>query len=111
MTRTRPNTFATLTDDPLENVSAFQPRTDKLAVPHDEARRIAEANGFTARTTQAPSPKVDGRSLRSRGRTGQLNISVKPETKDAFWRFASAHGYEAGEDALLALLDLATPQV
>ncbi|MBB5704077.1 hypothetical protein FHS76_003992 [Ochrobactrum daejeonense] len=110
MTRTRPNTFAPLTDDPLEKVAVFQPRTEKPTVPKDETRRIAEASGFSARTQNTALPKVDARSLRSRGRTAQLNINVKPETKDAFWRFASANGYGAGEEALQALLALASPQ-
>lgn len=47
---------------------------------------------------------VDGRSLRRTNRKAQLNISVSPATKSAFWTFAKEHGYQIGGEALLALL-------
>jgi hypothetical protein len=46
----------------------------------------AKAAGFSGRAEQA---KVDGRSLRRTGRTAQLNIKLRPETRDAFLQAAA----------------------
>ncbi len=108
MTRQRPQTFAE-NADPLDNVASFEPRTEKPTISVEEARRIGEASGFSARETEqrAPTPIIDARSLRTTNRTAQLNVSVTPETKNRFWRYAQENGFGAGEEALVALLSLA----
>ena len=63
---------------------------------------IAAKEGFTSRS--GFTAKVDGRTLRKTGRTSQLNISVKPETKSKFWETAHAYGFSNGESFLLELL-------
>lgn len=107
MTRQRPQTFAA-SADPLDNVASFEPRTEKPSGSAEDARRVAEATGFSARDSVPKSLNtsmtIDARSLRTTQRTAQLNISVSPETKNRFWKYAQAHGYTVGEDALLALL-------
>lgn len=67
------------------------------------AAAVAAEEGFTPRT--GTTPRIDGRTLRKTGRTAQLNISVKPETKDRFWETAQSNGYSNGEEFLLFLLE------
>lgn len=66
-----------------------------------KARTVATEEGFTSRATK---PKVDGRTLRATGRTTQLNMAVKPETRDIFWQSAKDKGFTNGEEFLLHLL-------
>lgn len=100
----QPSTIFSPTTDPLDHVASFQPRNPKPALPYEDAKHIAKLAGFTSRDTASPIPPIDGRSLRRTNRKAQLNISVSPETKAAFWSFAQEHGYDVGEEALLALL-------
>ena len=83
-----------------------QPKKKKpaAATVSQIAKDAAKETGFSQRAT---GPKVDGRTLRATGRSAQLNMSVKPETRERFWQFAHAHGFTAGEDALLHLLKIA----
>ena len=70
-------------------------------------QKIAESEGFTSRQSKTQKTKiVDGRSLRSTGRTSQLNIAVKTETKNSFWQLAQDGGYSRGEEFLKELLEL-----
>lgn len=77
-----------------------KPKSDPV-VKHE----IAVAAGFTSRQNTTPKPKIDGRSLRATGRKEQLNIAVKPETKDEFWQAAQAAGFTRGEEFLLAMME------
>lgn len=83
-----------------------RPQVSTVGTSDSSEKAIAAAaaaeEGFTSRT--GTGPKIDGRTLRRTGRTSQLNISVKPETKDAFWRMAEMHGHPNGEEFLLFLL-------
>ncbi|NHO33997.1 hypothetical protein [Acetobacter fallax] len=76
-----------------------RPAVDKAttAAAVDDARRA----GFTARSDRV---KVDGRSLRRTGRSAQLNIKVKPETRVAFFEMAlDFHDTQEFVDHLLML--------
>lgn len=105
MTRQRPQTFSDHTTDPLDSLAQCKPQTAKPGVSQKEAQRLAAESGFTQREI-AFIKSFDGRCLRTTDRTAQLNISVRPETKNRFWKFAHENGFRAGEDALNALLDL-----
>jgi hypothetical protein len=48
---------------------------------------------------------VDGRTLRTTGRNMQMNIAVRPPTKDRFWNLAKARDIKSGEEMLLLLMD------
>jgi len=75
-----------------------------------ELDTLAEKSGFTARqrpVSDAPPPKIDGRTLRSKGRTKPFNIAVKPETHVRFWTMKAELGFAAGEDLLVHLMDQA----
>lgn len=105
MTRERPPTFSSDPDhDLLDNVSHLKPQPAKRDLPMEEARLLAEEQGFSAREAVS-NGFVDARSLRKTNRTAQLNISVTVGTKNRFWQYAQKHGYTAGEEALLALLN------
>lgn len=107
MSRERPPTFSFDPEhDALDKVRNLKPRPVQRTLPKEEARRVAEESGFSARDTGSAG-QFDARSLRRTNRTAQLNISVTTETKTRFWRFAKEQGFTAGEDALLALLDTA----
>ena len=78
-------------------------------------REIAAAEGFTSRQpARPPKPKpakpakpaqnIDGRTLRATGRTVQLNIAVKAETKNQFWSLAQAADHTRGEELLLDMM-------
>lgn len=90
--------------DPLDNVASFQPRSGQPALSSEDAKQVAKLAGFTSRETVSQAPAIDGRSLRRTNRKAQLNISVSPETKAAFWNYVKENGYDIGEEALLALL-------
>ncbi len=88
--------FSELTD----NNRAQQPRIDSITAR--AAIEDAKAAGFT---TRAPQTHVDGRTLRKTGRSAQLNIKVRPETKLAF--FEAAAEFPSTQDFLVHLLTLA----
>ncbi|MDE4063810.1 hypothetical protein [Phaeobacter gallaeciensis] len=108
MTRQRPQTFTDVIHDPLDELAASKPKPARERVSESEAQRLAAESGFTPRGV-AFVKSFDARSLRSTDRTAQLNISVRPETKRRFWQFAHEHGFKAGEDALVALLEMGSP--
>lgn len=103
MTRLPSTTFSPVAD-PLDNVADFKPQNTKPDLSQEDIKHVAKASGFTAREAAPVHVAVDGRSLRRTNRKAQLNISVSPATKSAFWTFAKEHGYQIGEEALLALL-------
>lgn len=87
----------------------FAPKGKVSRVPNAEkdvakkiAKEIAVKEGFTSR--QVPE-KVDGRTLRKTEKKAQLNIAVKPKTKDRFWAEAQSLGFAGGEEFLCHLLD------
>ena len=94
----------------IEGFETGKKSTDSKPTDMSKSKQIAaEAavqEGFTPRSGTAP--KIDGRSLRKTGRIAQFNISVKPETKDEFWRAAQKNGYSNGEEFLLFLLSRVT---
>jgi hypothetical protein len=59
--------------------------------------------GFTPRS---PETKIDGRSLRRKGRSEQLNVKVTPELKARVLERTYDQGYEAVADYLEYLLAL-----
>ena len=71
----------------------------------ETADRAAEAEGFTKRLTVSENEEISGRTLRSKGRTVRLNLSVRPETRRLFWLLAHRQGAESGEEFLLHLLN------
>lgn len=111
MNRIRPTTFEAVDDDPLLELEKIRPVPVQQTPATNKVREIADEAGFTARhgeargqIEEAVQATFDARSLRRTGRTSQLNIALKPQTKDRFWRYAQKQGYTAGEEALLALL-------
>lgn len=78
---------------------------EKLPTSPEKHRKIAEEEGFTSRQAKiTETPIVDGRSLRSTGRSSQLNIAVKSETKNSFWQLAQNGGYSRGEEFLIEMM-------
>lgn len=116
MTRIRPTTFLQEGDDPREKTSTLKAETKRAPLDTAKAAEISQASGFTSRSGKDESNGGDGtsvfdaRSLRRTGRSAQLNISIKPGTKERFWRFTQDHGFAAGEDALVVLLDAVANQ-
>ncbi|TRD15464.1 stability/partitioning determinant [Palleronia caenipelagi] len=89
----------------LGNLDDFKPQKPK-PIEKQPAEQVAREEGFTSRQPKAfPEAKIDGRSLRATGRKAQLNMAVKPATKDRFWSMAQAHGFTAGEEFLLAMME------
>lgn len=106
MSRKRP-TFEIQTEtDVLDTVSTRQASPTKKTDTVTDISHVAEEAGFGTR--QLPKVRediIDARSLRKTNRSAQLNISVRPETRNAFWKYAQANGFFSGEDALLSLLE------
>lgn len=97
-------------DDDLD-LSAFTP---KPAARPEEVRGVAESAGFRSREPVATqhSPKVAGEPTRREqrryrtGRNVQLNLKVRQEDLDAFYRLADESGEVLGlvfADAIAAL--------
>lgn len=61
------------------------------------ARERALAVTDRLQVEQRELRKIDGRSLRKAGRTEQVNIRLKQETKLAIQRLATANGWLIGE--------------
>lgn len=78
----------------------------KPKAPPKVQQEVAEAAGFTSRQRLTePSQKVDGRTLRATGRTVQMNIAVKAETKNEFWVLLQDSGYARSEELLLDMME------
>jgi hypothetical protein len=92
-------------DNQTTDYTNFKPRSQPHATSAEPVKHTAEEAGFTTRHAAPPPAKIDGRSLRSSNRTAQLNIAVRPETRDRFWRLAQAAGLQTGEDFLNRLMD------
>ncbi|MEQ9604354.1 MAG: hypothetical protein RLO01_13015 [Thalassobaculaceae bacterium] len=67
----------------------------------DVAATVAVRAGFTPRT---PEAKIDGRKLRAKGRTKQLNIKVTPELHAEM--IERAQGFESVADYLEHLVHM-----
>lgn len=103
--------------DPLGDLSDFAaPRPlARPRPPAEEVRKVAEANGFVARTPPArvrskpePAPPPIARRYRPmRQRTNrnlQLNLKVDPDTLARFNALAEREGWNLG-DTFVQLLD------
>lgn len=84
----------------------FGPKPKPMAPPKVQ-QEIAEAAGFTSRQQQQvkPQDKVDGRTLRATGRTVQMNMAVKAETKNEFWRLLQESGHTRSEELLQDMME------
>ncbi len=87
-------------DDDL-GVGEFKP---KAAARPEQVRGVAEQAGFRSREPKAapadPPPAVPERREPRRYRTGrnvQLNLKVRQEAVDAFYRLADERGWVLGE--------------
>lgn len=86
------------------DVSGFapkQPTPPEKKPPVETVRAISEAARFPSREAAPPPPapveaKRDQRRYRT-GRNVQLNIKVKAETLDAFYKIADREGWVLGE--------------
>ncbi|NKE48672.1 stability/partitioning determinant [Roseomonas frigidaquae] len=81
------------------DLSGFKP---KAAAKPDQVRDVAEQAGFRSReaspplaTTTDPAPR-EPRRYRT-GRNVQLNLKVRRETVDAFYKIADQQGWVLGE--------------
>ncbi len=80
------------------DISGFKPKP--LAKP-EQVRDVAEHAGFRSREAAAPvvpsaAPSREPRRYRT-GRNIQLNLKVRREAVDAFYRIADAKGWVLGE--------------
>ena len=78
------------------DIGAFAPGT---AVPEGDtapAEHAAERERFRRTAPEASAPTR---------RTAQLNLSVKPETRERFWEGSERHGFTCGEEYLLACIE------
>ncbi len=87
-------------DDDL-GLGEFKP---KAPAPPEQVRGVAEQAGFRSREPKAasadPPPVVPERREPRRYRTGrnvQLNLKVRQEAVDAFYRLADERGWVLGE--------------
>ncbi|GBR28286.1 hypothetical protein AA3271_2761 [Gluconobacter japonicus NBRC 3271] len=83
----------------VDSITPRRPKIDKSTT----SAAIADAAqaGFTGRSDKV---NIDGRSLRKSGRTAQLNIKLRPETKAQFLERAQA--FPNTEDFVRHLLSL-----
>jgi hypothetical protein len=68
----------------------------------DARRALREKFGKPEKTSRKAKEKkvqsaVDGRTLRAKGRTVQLNVNVRPEFKEGFTARAAAEGISAAD--------------
>lgn len=118
----RASIFDTGADFDLSGFAPKQPKAPEKKIPADAVRAVSEAANFPSREAVAsPPPPVapaaakpeDKRELRRyrTGRNVQLNIKVKSETLEAFYKIADEQGWVLGETleravkALAATLD------
>jgi hypothetical protein len=94
------------------DLSGFAPKPPASA---GQVRGVAEQAGFRSREPAAPTPEPPRREPRRyrTGRNVQLNLKVRQEAVDAFYRLADAKGWvlgEAFEHAVAALgREIGTP--
>jgi len=87
------------------DVSGFTPKkqeTKQKSIPASAVRAVSQAANFPSREASIPIAKEQTTPIREtrRHRTGrnvQLNIKVKPETLDAFYKIADSQGWVLGE--------------
>ena len=94
------NERAKLTFDDVEEIPKTKPTTKRGRADRRALTALAVEEGFT----RVHGP-VDGRKLRAKGRTAQLNFRVKPDIRERFWSLAAGQGLESGEDLLVLLMD------
>jgi hypothetical protein len=96
---------ASVFDDAADfDVSGFTPQPPKVQekkIPVEKVRAISEAANFPSREAFAPpqpAPEAPREQRRYRtGRNVQLNLKVKPETLEAFYKLADSEGWVLGE--------------
>ncbi len=81
---------------------APKPRTPAAARP-EEVRALAQGTAFRSRDPQAAAPAISAPAVRREprryrtGRNVQLNLKVRQEAADAFYRLADQAGLVLGE--------------
>ena len=87
------------------DLSGFAPKaaSEPNPVPAELVRGIAEASRFPSREAR---PARRPPRIHRTGRTMQFNARAKPETVEAFYAIADAHGWLVGETLEHALAAL-----
>lgn len=99
----RASVFDTGADFDLSGFAPKQAKAPEKKIPVDAVRAVSEAANFPSREAVAPPPAVakaeEKRELRRyrTGRNVQLNIKVKSETLETFYKIADQHGWVLGE--------------
>jgi hypothetical protein len=103
----RASVFDTEADFDLSGFAPKQPKAPEKKIPADAVRAVSEAANFPSREALAPPPAMapavakaeEKRELRRyrTGRNVQLNIKVKSETLETFYKIADQHGWVLGE--------------
>ncbi len=90
------------------DLGGFAPKPPGVVASAEQVRAVAEPAAFRSR--EAPSPtEVPARREPRRYRTGrnvQLNLKVRQEDADAFYRLADTQGWVLGEAFQLAVAAL-----
>lgn len=93
----------------LPDLSEFKPRPRQTVGEKKEIEKVAKLAGFKTRhsdAAQKEEPRIDGRTLRRKNKSAQLNIAVSDATRNRFWILAQDHELTSGEDLLLQLMDV-----
>jgi hypothetical protein len=84
--------------DPDLDLSAFKP---KPPAKSEQVKNVAEQAGFRSREPAAPSAVTEPERREPRryrtGRNVQLNLKVRRETADIFYKLADEQGWVLGE--------------
>jgi hypothetical protein len=103
----RAGIFDTGVDFDLAGFAPKQQKAPEKKIPADALRAVSEAANFPSREAVAPPPAAvpvvekpeEKRELRRyrTGRNVQLNIKVKSETLETFYKIADQNGWVLGE--------------
>ncbi len=80
------------------DVSGFVPQKPRPAAPKEAVKRVSESASFKSRepVEQKQSAAREPRRYRT-GRNVQLNVKVRAETLESFYRIADGQGWVLGE--------------
>jgi len=82
-------------DDEFD-ISGFMPEKPKADTPADRVRRVSEASEFRSREPDTRAAAAEPRRYRT-GRNIHLNLKVRQEARERFYRVADAYEWVLGE--------------
>ena len=79
------------------DLSDFAPQKPKPAAPPEQVRQVAEKSAFRSREPEPAAPAKRAGRVHRTGRNIHINLKIRAETRELFYKISDAQNWVLGE--------------